>query len=131
VAATTFLPEDLTPMQVEVAKARAELGDAAGARAALDAALASYEARKKEIVDVFRARSPRALAEGFALLGDHATSEACYIEALAAGSINPNSRPRAEDLTATLVSMARSRTAATPALRAKIQACRKGLGDPW
>ena len=131
VAATTFLPEDLTPMQVEVAKARAELGDAAGARAALDAALASYEARKKEIVDVFRARSPRALAEGYALLGDHATSETCYLEALSAGSINPNSRPRAEDLTATLVSMARSRAAATPALRAKIQACRKGLGDPW
>jgi hypothetical protein len=131
VAETVFLPEDLTPMQVEVAKARAGLGDVAGARAALDAALTSYESRKKEIVDVFRARSPRALAEGFQAIGDQAKAESCWLEALAAGTINPNSRPRAEDLSATLVAMARSGAAVAPALRERIAICRKSLGEPW
>lgn len=131
VAETVFLPEDLTPMQVEVAKARAGLGDADGARAALDAALASYESRKKEIVDVFRARSPRALAEGYMAIGDQAKAETCWLEALAAGTINPNSRPRAEDLSATLVAMARSGATITPALRERIAICRKSLGEPW
>jgi hypothetical protein len=131
VADTVFLPEDLTPMQVDVAKARAGLGDVEGARAALDAALTSYEARKKDIVDVFRARSPRALAEGYALIGDQAKAEACWLEALAAGTINPNSRPRAEDLSATLVAMARSGASLTPALRERITLCRKSLGEPW
>jgi len=131
VAETVFLPEDLAPMQVEVAKARAGLGDADGARAALDAALASYESRKKEIVDVFRARSPRALAEGYMAIGDQAKAETCWLEALAAGTINPNSRPRAEDLSATLVAMARSGAAITPALRERIATCRKSLGEPW
>jgi hypothetical protein len=131
VADTVFLPEDLTPMQVDVAKARAGLGDVEGARTALDAALTSYEARKKDIVDVFRARSPRALAEGFALIGDQAKAESCWLEALAAGTINPNSRPRAEDLSATLVAMARSGASLTPALRERITLCRKSLGEPW
>lgn len=131
VAETVFLPEDLTPMQVEVAKARAGLGDADGARAALDAALASYESRKKEIVDVFRARSPRALAEGYLAIGDQAKAETCWLEALAVGTINPNSRPRAEDLSATLVAMARSGATITPALRERIATCRKSLGEPW
>ena len=131
VADTVFLPEDLTPMQVDVAKARAGLGDVEGARAALDTALTSYEARKKDIVDVFRARSPRALAEGFALIGDQAKAESCWLEALAAGTINPNSRPRAEDLSATLVAMARSGASLTPALRERITLCRKSLGEPW
>jgi hypothetical protein len=131
VADTVFLPEDLTPMQVDVAKARAGLGDVEGARAALDAALTSYEARKKDIVDVFRARSPRALAEGYALIGDQAKAESCWLEALAAGTINPNSRPRAEDLSATLVAMARSGASLTPALRERITLCRKSLGEPW
>jgi hypothetical protein len=118
-------------MQVDVAKARAGLGDVEGARTALDAALTSYEARKKDIVDVFRARSPRALAEGFALIGDQAKAESCWLEALAAGTINPNSRPRAEDLSATLVAMARSGASLTPALRERITLCRKSLGEPW
>ena len=131
VAETVFLPEDLTPMQVEVAKARVGLGDMDGARAALDAALTSYESRKKEIVDVFRARSPRALAEGYMAIGDQAKAETCWLEALAAGTINPNSRPRAEDLSATLVAMARSGATITPALRERIAMCRKSLGEPW
>ena len=131
VAETVFLPEDLTSMQVEVAKARAGLGDADGARAALDAALASYEVRKKDIVDVFRARSPRALAEGYLAIGDQAKAESCWLETLAPGTINPNSRPRAEDLSATLVAMARSGATITPALRERIAACRKSLGEPW
>jgi hypothetical protein len=64
-------------------------------------------------------------------LGDEPKARAAYLRALDEGSVNPNARPRAEDLVATLVSMAESRIAPDAEASAKVAAIRAGLVAPW
>jgi hypothetical protein len=45
--------------------------------------------------------------------------------------INPNGRPRAEDLTATCVAMAVAGVVPDPLTAQKIDAVRNQLGEPW
>jgi hypothetical protein len=64
-------------------------------------------------------------------LGDRADAEACFAAALEDGALNPNARPRAEDLCLTLLSMARCGFAPTDSMDRRIDAIRAGLADPW
>ncbi len=130
-AATEFLPEDIAPLGVEIVRASMTLGDRDAAQAELKVLLTQFEARQSKIVDLRRARSWRSLAEAFEELGDRKSALSCYDAALEAGALNPNARPRAEDLCATCVSMARAGITPTPALRARIDATRVALVDPW
>ena len=128
---TTFLAQDLAPYGVIVAKARLRTGDAAGARADLERLRTQYYAHSEEIVNLRRAQSLRALAEGFALIGDRDAAVRCQRDAIEAGTINPNSRPRAEDLSATCASIARTGIEPDAATRKQIERARAGLADPW
>ena len=130
-ATTTFLAEDLAPFGVIVAKARIRMGDTAGARADLERLRAQYDARSEEIVNLRRATSLRALAEGFALIGARDEAVRCQRDALEAGTINPNSRPRAEDLSATCASIALAGIEPDASIRQRIERARAGLADPW
>ena len=129
--ATVFLPEDTAPLGVVVAKARIRMGDANAGRAELRRLRSEYEARAETIVNLRRAASWRALAEGYQLLGDTDDARHCYAAALDAGAINPNARPRAEDLSATCVSMAVSGFMPPTELLLRIEHIRAGLADPW
>lgn len=128
---TAFLAEDIAPIGARVALARLRLGDPAGAREELDALRAAYRARREEIVDLRRATSLRALAEGYARVGARAEALGCWADALEEGVGNPNSRPRAEDLCATCVSMATCGVDPPPPMRRRIDGIRAGLGEPW
>lgn len=128
---TAFLAEDIAPIGTRVALARLRTGDPAGASAQLDALHAAYRARRGEIVDLRRATSLRALAEGYARAGARAQALECWAEALEEGVGNPNSRPRAEDLCATCVSMATCGIEPTPQMQRRIDEIRAALGDPW
>lgn len=130
-ATTKFLAEDLAPFGVIVAKARVRMGDMAGARADLVRLRAQYDAHSEEIVNLRRAASLRALAEGFALVGDRDAAVRCQRDALDAGCINPNSRPRAEDLSATCASIALAGIEPDASIRQRIERARAGLADPW
>ena len=129
--ATVFLPEDTAPLGVVVAKARIRLGDANAGRAELRRLRTEYEARAETIVNLRRAASWRSLAEGYQLLGDTEDAGQCYAVALDAGALNPNARPRADDLSATCVSMALSGFMPPPELLLRIEHVRAGLADPW
>jgi tetratricopeptide (TPR) repeat protein len=129
--ATVFLPEDTAPLGVVVAKARIRLGDTKAGRAELRRLRTEYEVRAETIVNLRRAASWRALAEGYLLLGDTDDAGYCYAAALDAGALNPNARPRAEDLSATCVSMAVSGFMPPPELLLRIENIRAGLADPW
>jgi hypothetical protein len=72
----------------------------------LEAALARYDAERDQIVNIYRATALRALAEALQTMGDGARSLAVYRRAVEEGNGNPNSRPRADDLTTTACSMA-------------------------
>ena len=62
---------------------------------------------------------------------DDAQARAAFMRALDEGAANPNARPRAEDLVATIVSMADARLALDEVAAAKIAMIRAGLVDPW
>ncbi|MBU3682940.1 MAG: hypothetical protein FGM39_02795 [Phycisphaerales bacterium] len=130
-ASAGFLPEDIVPIGAPIAAARTRLGDRDPARAALRALRATFERRREEVVNLRRATSWRALATGFMGLGDRADAEACFAAALEDGALNPNARPRAEDLCMTLLAMARSGFVPTEAMERRIDAIRAGLADPW
>lgn len=129
--ATAFQAEDVVPLGMFVARSRIRVGDVAAARADIERLRRAYDAKAEGIVNLRRGFSLRALAEGWAMLGERDAALRCWAEALEAGVLNPNSRPRAEDLSATVLSMAVAGVAPTSAMRTRIDAIRGGLADPW
>ena len=130
-SATTFLPEDVAPLGAMIARARIRMGDEQSARLLLQRFYKEYSTRREGIVNLRRATSLRALAEGFCELGDRDDAIACYTWALEEGTINPNARPRAEDLVATCISMAEYGISLTPDLKNRIDTIRSSLTYPW
>ncbi len=130
-SSTTFLPEDVAPLGALVARAHQRMGDTQGARQQLQKLHSEHSTRRDGIVDLRRATSLRALAEGFCELGDRDEAIACYAAALEEGAINPNARPRAEDLCATCISMAKYGILPTSDLMRRIDSIRNSLTDPW
>ena len=129
--ATVFLPEDTALFGVIVAKSRIRMGDTNAARVELQRLRAEFEARAETIVNLRRAASWRSLADGYQLLGDTEDAGRCHAAALDAGALNPNARPRADDLSATCVSMAVSGFMPSTELLLRIEHIRAGLADPW
>jgi hypothetical protein len=82
-------------------------------------------------VDIERADFLRPIAEGLNDVGDRDDAMHAWALALDAGSLNPNAKPRAEDLTKTCLSMVRSGVEPTDAMREKIANIRAGLKAPW
>ena len=130
-SATTFLPEDVAPLGAMIARARIRMGDAQSARLLLQRFYKEHSTRREGIVNLRRATSLRALGEGFYELGDRDDAIACYNLALEEGTINPNARPRAEDLVATCISMAEYGISLTPDLKYRIDTIRSSLTYPW
>ncbi len=130
-SATTFLPEDVAPLGAMLARARIRMGDEQSARLILQRLYSEYSTRREGIVNLRRATSLRAMAEGFCELGDSDDAIACYNLALEEGTINPNARPRAEDLGATCISMAEYGISLTPELKNRIDTIRSSLTYPW
>lgn len=130
-AAAGFHPEDRALVGAPAAAAVVRLGDRAAGLAMLDELEDEYRRRSGEIVDIWRARALRAMAEARAASGDAARALSLYGDALEAGALNPNARPRAEDLCATCISLASSGVPVTDCMRARIAAIRGGLVDPW
>ncbi len=131
VASTQFLPEDVVPVGVTVARACAELGlgdDAASRAQALER---TYVTLEPSIVDMKRSTSLRALAELRAALGDGTDAVALYARAIDASLANPNSRPRADDLCLIACSMASAGIAPDGRLGLMLDNAGTRLGDPW
>ena len=127
----TWLPEDHLPMLARLAALRSRAGEEEEARRALDAALATFEARREGIVDIDRAATLRPLAEAYLAVGDVQGARKVYTRAVEEGMQNPNSRPRAEDLSATCLSMALHGFEPDPRLRARLHQVRAALREPW
>jgi len=129
--ATSWAPEDETAMRARIAASKGRLGESDAARAEIAKALAAYDAGRDRIIDIYRAKALRAVAESQASFGDADAARATYMRALDEGAVNPNARPRAADLVGTIVSMASSGLLPDAAATARIAAIRDGLKDPW
>lgn len=126
-----WLPEDRVPLMARLAGLRFRAGDVQQARCANDAALAHFEAERAKIVDIFRAGALRPVAETYAAMADRDAALRVYRTALDEGALNPNSRPRAEDLVATCCSMARSGLELDEDSLKRINALYLALKAPW
>ncbi len=125
------LPDQHVSLIARLAALRFRAGDQEAARRDVAAALDTFKAERQKIVDIYRAGALRAIAEAYDSIGDAVSALAVYKMAIAAGVENPNSRPRAEDLSATCTSMAVHAVEPDADLRARIAGIRAGLGHPW
>ena len=124
-------PEHRIPMVSELVKLRFRAGDMQKARTDADALLALFDSQRDKIVNIYRAGALRPLAEAYQSMGDTATALTVYKRAVEEGVANPNSRPRAEDLSATCLSMALHGVEPDAELWTRIRQINKGLEDPW
>jgi tetratricopeptide (TPR) repeat protein len=119
------------PLKARLAEHRFLAGDTQKARSDTDVALALFETVRDQMVDIDRAGTIRPLAEAYRAMGDTAAALAVYRWAVAEGVRNPNSRPRAEDLSATCRSMALHGVEPDAQLWTRMRKIRAELGTPW
>ncbi len=110
---------------------RFRAGDMEQAKADAAEALALFNKKRKGIVDIYRAAALRPLAQAYHVIGDTNAALDVYKQVVEEGMGNPNSRPRAEDLSATCSSMALYNVEPDESLWARIKEIRDGLSDPW
>ncbi|MGH2270709.1 hypothetical protein ACQ9LF_02810 [Anaerohalosphaeraceae bacterium U12dextr] len=110
---------------------RFKAGDTTTARHDCDAAQSLFDAQRLSIVNIDRARTLHKLAEAYQVMGDTRTALLVYKKAVEEGVENPNSRPRAEDLSAACCSMALSAVEPDAELWTRLNQIREGLSQPW
>lgn len=126
-----WLLEDELQVRGRLLLLRARAGDVDGARAGTKDALARFYAGRDRIVDIYRARALRPFAAVCVQIGDLDEAARLFRAAVEEGQQNPNSRPRADDLAATCCAMAVAGFEPDAALRTRLAAIQKGLGNPW
>ena len=100
-------------------------------RADADAALATYQQEREKIIDVFRTEALVPLAEAYATMDAKQTALAVYELAASEAIVNPNSRPRVEDLGAICRSMALRDVAPSEALWSLLREVSATLGREY
>lgn len=128
---TRWLPEDRIPLVARLAQQRYRAGEKEAARKQVDEALAQFDAARETIVNIARAGVLRSVAESYSGMQDGVAALAVYKRAVEEGIVNPNSRPRADDLIATCLSLATHRVEPDSSLRTRLFEILDGLGDPW
>ena len=131
VDAAQWTPEDRIPLMARMAELRFGAGDIEKARTEVAAALALFDAEREKIVNIYRAEVLRPVAEAHQSMGDQPAALTTYKRVVEEGVVNPNSRPRTEDLSATCCSMAVHGVEPDTALKARVQEIHDGLGTPW
>lgn len=119
------------PLKARLAGLRFRAGDRDRAREEIKDAFDLFNTNREKIINIHRAGILRSIAECYQTMGDKTKALGLYKRALEAGIENPNSRPRAEDLTATCCSMALYSVEPGAELMKRIHEIRDGLGDPW
>lgn len=126
-----WLPDDEIPLISKLAVLLHRADHEKEAQANLKAGFDLYLQKREIMYDVFRPGALRPLAEAHAELGDNKQALMLYNLAIEEGVENPNSRPRAEDLAATCLSMAVHAVEPDAELWTRIIEIRRGLDHPW
>jgi hypothetical protein len=124
-------PQNKIQLTSELVELRFKAGDRQKALADADAAMAFFQKEKSKIVNIDRAGTLRPLARAYQSMGKTTTALAIYKQAVEEGIENPNSRPRAEDLSASCCSMALAGIEPDKELWTRLYQVAKELGDPW
>ena len=127
----TWAAEDKVKVEARLAKVRFLSGDERRARTEADNALGLFDKERTTIFDIYRAGALRPLAAARHAMGDHEHARQLYLRVIDEGNVNPNSRPRADDLAATCLSMIRNNYEPTPEMWEKLRKSNEALGYPW
>ncbi|MHB1156161.1 MAG: hypothetical protein ACYC26_04905 [Phycisphaerales bacterium] len=119
------------PMMGRMASVRARCGDIDGSKRDLEKTLEEFEKHRGEFPTFEQAGAIRPIAEAYQVMGDHDKSLQVYQRAVELGSMNPNARCRAEDLTTTCLSMAMNAIEPDGELWKRMRQIRAGLDNPW
>lgn len=130
-AAVRWNAEYGVPLQARLAALRFRAGQEAAGLAEAEDALELFERDREDLVSGFRAGAVRPLAEAYLAMGDRDTALALYRRTVEEGAVNPNARPRADDLVATCCSMAVHGVEPDDELWERLLELREGLVDPW
>lgn len=117
------------PMEADLLKLRIRAGQEQSAAKQLVEALEIYEQKREQVQSFQRAAILRPLAEVHALLDDEAAALNAYRRVVEEGAVNPNRRPRTDDLVDTAVSMARYEVEPDDDLWATMRDIYRGLND--
>ncbi len=123
--------EDRLAARARLAGLRFRAGETREGLAELSAVAVDYERLKTGIVDIQRAGVLRALALGWQACGERDQALLTFRQAVAAGVANPNSRPRLDDLAATVAALLGAGFEPDAALLADLRKVADGLGHPW
>jgi tetratricopeptide (TPR) repeat protein len=124
-------PRYYIPEAAGTARLRFDAGQPETARSQLEQMRTIYREKESMIVNIERAGLLCDLAETAQYLGETDRALDFYSQAVAAGQINPNSRPQAEDLGRICCSLALNDVKPTEDLLTALNAMKAGLGDPW
>lgn len=122
-----WVPEEGIALAASLARLRYEAGDTVRAKRDLDAALARFDAERESITSMFRADALRPIAEAYRAMGDDKQALTVFRNALEEGAVNPNLRPRTDDLVDTCISLALTDTEPDELMWATIRAVHGGL----
>lgn len=116
-----------------LSRLRSRAGDIEGARMRAARAMEVFEQEKENgrILDIFRSDALLPVAEAYHAMGDRDAALRTYTQAVAEGAVNPNARPRADDLVAACCSMATHGFEPDAALWHRLAEIREGLSAPW
>jgi len=131
VKSVRWLAEDHISLTARSAVLLHRAGEHEQARGEIKAALAMFDAQRAQIADIYRASALRSVALALQSMGDVRGARELYARAVEEGIANPNSRPRAEDLSATCCSMALNAVEPDAKLWARLRAIRSELKAPW
>lgn len=90
-----------------------------------------YKSIKDSVFSIHRAEVLCAIAEAFTVMEKTDRAAAVYVDALEQAGINPNSRPRAEDLNLIVLSLIENDVPLSPVLLENIDGLISSLGEPW
>lgn len=123
--------EHQIPLVARVIGLRARSGEVERGRVQAKALEDLFEKQGKQIVSIYRAETLIPLGGAYKSLGDQESAQRVYLRAAEELVENPNSRPRAEDLSALCAAMAVSGLEPGEELSNRIQKVQSGLSDPW
>jgi hypothetical protein len=131
IAASSLSPRMFFPLKAANLITAGQIGHAA---AAIEGGALLYEAYHKvegTIFDMYRADVLCAIGDMFARLERMDQAEEVYLNALEQAGVNPNSRPRVEDLAVIVQSLIQCNVPLTPAMQGAVEQLIAGLGEPW
>lgn len=126
-----WIPEDHVPGLARLGSLRFRTGSTSQGVGQLGAALGVFEVERYRVPDVFRGDTLRPVAQAYIEVGEPETALSVYRKLVEEGALNPNSRPRAQDLVRTALALVRLDLRPDDALSARLKEIGRGLGEPW